>query len=107
MRPQVITVSSATQSAPIPMDTLQVPFNVGFGVTLGGGTMTYTVEHTFDNVLDPAVTSYTWFPNSVVAGVVNLNKDGNYAFPVAAIRLNVTAYTSGTAKLTIIQGQQS
>jgi len=31
------------------------------------------------------------------------NQDGNYAFPVRAIRLNVTAWTSGTATLTVIQ----
>jgi hypothetical protein len=32
------------------------------------------------------------------------NEDGNYAFPVAAVRLNVTAYTGGKATLTIHQG---
>lgn len=102
MRPQVVTLSSVATSAPIPMDALQVPFNVGFAVVLTG-VATYTVEHTFDDVLG-GVTP-TWFPNSVVAAQTT-NKDGNYAFPVRAIRLNVTAWTSGNVTLTIVQGNQ-
>lgn len=102
MRPQVTTLSSVATSAPIPMDTLQVPFNVGFAVVLTG-TATYTVEHTFDDILG-GVTP-TWFPNSVVAAQTT-SKDGNYAFPVRAIRLNVTAWTSGNVTLTIAQGNQ-
>jgi len=76
MRPQVISVSSVAASAPIPMDRLQVPFNVGFGVSLGRGVMTYTVEHTFDDILNGATA--TWFPNSTVTAQTT-NKDGNLA----------------------------
>ncbi len=100
-RPTSVTVSSATQSAWIPSDYKQTPFNVGLGVVVSG-TLTYTVEHTFDDIQDPSVTP-TAFDN---AGLVSqtANNDGNYAFPVRAIRLNVTAFTSGDATLTIIQG---
>lgn len=102
-RPISVTVSSATQSAWLPVDNNQTPFNVGMGVVLSGGaTLTYTVEHTFDDIQNSSVTP-TAFSNE---GLKNqsINNDGNYAFPVRAVRLNVTAHTGGDATLTIIQG---
>lgn len=104
MRPQVITQSSAGTTAWIPLDYKQSPFNVGFGVTIGGGTLTYSVEHTFDDVYDSTVTPVAFAHSTVAAQTTN--KDGNYAFPVRAVRLNVTAWTSGTATFTILQGQR-
>ena len=102
MRPQTVTVGSATTSAPIPMDYAMNPCSISLGcVVNGGGTLTYKVQHTFDNIFDSTVTP-TWFDHSVITGKT-ANQDGNYAFPVRAIRLNVTAYTSGSATLTTIQ----
>lgn len=101
MRAQSITVSSATTSAWIPVDTNKNPFNIGFGVTISTAALTYKVQHTFDNVQDSTVTP-TAFDHPDVTGKT-VNTDGNYAFPVRAIRLNVTAYTSGSAVLTLIQ----
>jgi hypothetical protein len=100
MRPQVVTVSSQTTSAPIPMDWTQDPFAVGIGVVVSG-TLTYSVEHTFDDILNGATAN--WFPHSTIAAQTT-SKDGNYAFPVTAIRLNVTAFTSGSATLNLLQG---
>lgn len=102
MRPQVITKSSAGTTAWIPLDYKQNPFNVGLGVSIGSAVLTYDVEHTFDDIFDSTVTP-TAFKHSTVVSQTS-NKDGNYAFPVRAVRLNVTAYTSGTATLTILQG---
>lgn len=102
MRAQSISVGSATTSAWIPVDTNKNPFNIGFGVTITAlGVLTYKVQHTFDNVQDSTVTA-TAFDHPDATGKT-VNTDGNYAFPVRAIRLNVTAYTSGTAVLTLIQ----
>jgi hypothetical protein len=64
---------------------------LGFGVVVSG-TVTYTVQHTFDGT--------NWFDHEFVT-TRTANDDGNYAFPVAAIRLNVTAGT-GTATLTVL-----
>jgi hypothetical protein len=105
MRPIRVTVGSQTASATIPLDTYQDPFNVSLGVVLSvGATLTYTVEHTFDdvyaNTFNPATA--TWFANSGLASKTT-SLDGNYAFPVTAIRLNVTSYTSGSATMTVIQ----
>jgi len=100
-----VTVGSQTTSVPIPLSTYADPFNVGLGVKLSAGaSLTYTVEHTFDDVQSPSFSPATavWYSNSTIVSKTT-NQDGNYAFPVTAIRLNVTVWTSGTATLTAIQ----
>lgn len=105
MRPINVTVSSLSNSAVIPMDTYQDPFNVGLAVKLSAGaSLTYTVQHTFDDVqaknFDPSTA--TWYPHASLA-TKTASADGNYAFPVTAIRLNVSVYSSGSATMTIVQ----
>ena len=105
MRPIRVTVGSATSSAPIPLDTYRGPFNVGIGVVLSSGAdLTYTVEHTFDNVFAPGFdpATATWFPTTGLSART-ASMDGNYAFPVVATRLRVSAWVSGTATMTVIQ----
>lgn len=105
MRPIRVTVSSQTTSNPIPMDHYQGPFNVGLGVAVSAGaTLTYSVQHTFDDIWAPGFDASTavWYTNSGL-GAKSTTLDGNYAFPVTAIRLNVTAYTSGSATMTVVQ----
>lgn len=102
MRRQVVTVSSATSSAPLQVDYNLAQFNIGFGCVISAGAvLTYKVQHTFDDVFNSAITP-TWFDNSTVTAQT-ANKDGNYTSPVAAIRLTVTAYTSGNVTLTALQ----
>ncbi len=105
MRPIRTTVSGVAVSNPIPLDTYADPFNVGMAVVLSSGaSLTYTVQHTFDDVyasnFDPATA--TWFPNAALTDKI-ASSDGNYAYPVTATRLNVTIWTSGTATLTVVQ----
>lgn len=102
MRPQVITQSGTGTSAWIPMDYKQNPFNIGIGVVVSG-TVTYTVQHTFDDIYDSSITP-TAFNHSTLA-TQTANKDGNYAFPVRAIRINNGAGT-GTTTMTLLQGQR-
>lgn len=94
--------SAASASTWIPMNQYAVPFNVGFGVVkTGTGDITFTVQHTFDNVL--AGDTATAFDHSEVSGQT-ASVDGNYAYPVAAIRLNVTAVSGvATAALRVKQ----
>ena len=104
-RPVRVTVGSATASSVIPLNTYADPFNVGIGCDVSaGGTLTYTVQHTFDNVqastFNPATA--TWFSNSTLVAQT-ADKDGNYAYPVTAVRLLVTAHTSGSVTMTVIQ----
>jgi hypothetical protein len=103
MRPKSVTQTGTGTTAWIPLDRMQAPFNVAIGVVIVSGTATYTVEHTFDNVLDPNAGTPVAFPNSGLTAQTT-NKDGNYAAPVVAVRLNVTAGVSPVVKMTIEQG---
>ena len=99
MRPQVITQSGTGSTAWIPLDYKQSPFNVGFGVTVTG-TVTYQIEHTFDDVFDSIITPVA-FSHSTASG--STNTDGNYAFPIRAVRITVSTGT-GDVKLNLLQG---
>lgn len=102
MRPQVISKTGTGTTAWIPLDYKQNPFNIGLGIVVNG-TITYDIEHTFDDIFDAAVTPVAFKHSSLVAQTTN--KDGNYAFPIRAVRVNNTAGT-GTTTLTILQGQR-
>ena len=104
MRPTSVALTTVTTSAWIPLDNKQAPFSVGFGVKIVGGTATYTVQHAFDNVFDPTVTPVAFNHPTVAAQTANA--DGNYAFPVRAIRLNVTAVSGATVTLIVTQGNR-
>jgi hypothetical protein len=99
MRPMIATKTGTGESSPLVLDHYRAPFNVGFAVVVSG-TVTYTVQHTFDDILNSSVTP-TWFSHEELAGQT-ASADGNYAFPVRAIRLSNTA-GSGTTTLTAIQ----
>src|SRR5215210_7396483 len=86
-------------------DIMMKPFAIGVGAVVNSTGITFTVEHTFDYTGSSTFISSnaTWFPNSGLTGK-STNTDGNYAFPVSAIRANVTAGSStGTLTLTLIQ----
>lgn len=99
MRPIVISKTGTGSSPLAPMDHYQTPFNVGIGVVVTG-TVNYTIQHTFDNVQGSAVTP-TWFSHPSLASLA-ANADGNYAFPVTAIKVLVNS-GAGTATATLIQ----
>lgn len=85
-------------------DIMQNPFNIGIGCTVNSTAITYNVEHSFDCGSSAFISSNaTWFQNSTISAVSS-NLTGNYAFPVSAIRPNVTAGSStGTLTLTLMQ----
>ena len=64
------------------------------------GTVTYSIQHTFDDVYDANVTPVWFNHTSLVTQTVSA--DGNYAFPVRGIKVLVTA-GAGTATATLLQ----
>lgn len=104
MRPVRVTVTGVAASAPIIISNYTSPCNVGIGIKISA-TATYTVQFTFDDIFaasfNPATA--TWY-NSTDTLVVNAttNQSTNIAFPVTAVRINVTAST-GTVTMTVIQ----
>lgn len=99
MRPQSISQTGTGNSAWVPVDWRSNPMNLSFGAVVSG-TVNYTIQHTFDNVFDSTVTP-TAFNHEFVASATT-SEDGNYAFPVRAIRISV-ASGSGTVTLTLLQ----
>lgn len=99
-----ISTTSGFTSTFIP-DYMIRPFNIGVGCVVNSTASTYSVEHTFDYTGSSAFISSnaTWFPNTGITAKAT-NADGNYAYPVTAIRLNVTAGSStGTVSMTLVQ----
>ena len=90
-------VGSSTGYGP---DRHRDPFNIGFGAVVDG-TATYTIEHTFDEVMFPGSPAPVVFPHETLVDQT-VNMDGNYAFPVAAIRVTITVGT-GTVTVNLIQ----
>lgn len=107
MRPIRVTVAAAAKSSPIPLDTYADPFNVGIAVLVSSpATLTYTVQYTYDNVFannyNPEAATSTWFDMASMQNK-SASSDSNFAYPVVACRLHVTAHTTGTATLTVVQ----
>ncbi len=102
MRRIELSKTGAGASAVSPMNLNTSPFNVGFAVIVSG-TVNYTVQHTFDDVYSPTfdASTATWFSHPTIASLA-ANADGNYAFPVTAIRLLVNS-GGGTATLVLLQ----
>ena len=99
--PAKLTQSGTGRSTIWYPDWARDPFNIGVGCFISTGTATYNVEHAFDDPQVVAVNSFTWFQNSGISGV-SASSNGNYAFPVRAISINVTA-GAGTVVVNLIQ----
>src|SRR4051812_30705071 len=102
----VTGLSSSATNPPIYVPNIMAnPFAIGVGCVVNSTSITYSVEHTFDYTGSSFFISSnaTWFQNSTIAAASS-NLTGNYAFPVSAIRANVTAGSSiGTLTVTLIQ----
>ena len=94
MRQVVQTTTTTGPLAPVPMDQYISPFNVT--VAIGSpANCTTTTQYTFDDVFSNSFNASTaqWFDHPDLTDVAN-DQVGNFAFPVKAIRLNVTANDS-------------
>ncbi len=96
------SVTGVGTSEPVPLDVLLNPFTVSIGVALDGAA-TFTVEHTFDDIWAPGFVpgSAHWIAHPTLADQTQ-STDGNYAFPVRAVRLRITA-GAGTATMAVGQ----
>lgn len=93
MQPHTIVVTavsgSIVTSQPVVMDRFAVPTNISLGCIVSG-TATYSVQHTFHNVGALGLSGAVWFTHPDLSSDTT-NADGNYAYPVQAIRLVVLA----------------
>lgn len=102
MRPVTYSITGVGTSSVCPTDHYVSPFNVALNVVVSG-TITYTVQYTFDDVFaanyNPSTGNWT---NHASLTAQTTTKDSNIAYPVRGIRLTTSAGT-GVATLTIIQ----
>ena len=86
----------------IPMDRYLTPFEYSYYVDIG--TATFVVESTLDNVQDTAITPVV---NATVEASGTVDVGGNSKLICTAIRVTVTAFTSGDITLTVVQSGHS
>jgi hypothetical protein len=108
-RPMRVTAAAAGATSPFILNQAgPSPFNVGIGCAISAGaSLIYSVEYTFDDVFAPNYNPATgvWTALTAITAATT-TKDGNIAYPVMAVRLNVTSYTSGSVTMTVIQANQ-
>jgi hypothetical protein len=102
MRPVQYTITGAGTSNVYAPDHYVSPFNVALSVRVSG-TVNYTVQYTFDDVLESSYNPSTgnWVDHPSLTGQT-ATKDSNIAYPVRGIRMVVNSGT-GSAVLTAIQ----
>lgn len=118
------TLTSITPSATIGADTMDIGWAAPSisqtfvtdwpNVTQGGislfcvitGTINYDVEHTLEDVFSSTIPqSLNWLDHSTIAAKT-ASSDGNYAFPVRAVRFKTNSVTNGaTVSFTVINGR--
>lgn len=102
MRPVSYSLTGTAVSPVFAADHYISPFNIALAVKVSG-SITYTVQYTFDdvfaNAFDPSTA--TWVDHPSLTSQTTA-KDSNIAYPVRGIRLT-TASGAGVATLTIIQ----
>jgi hypothetical protein len=102
---QAITTISAP---PIGLDWLQSPFNVSLGVDLSQAMgVTYTVQYCLSDLNDSTVTSPLWRADTTLGTNQTTSGTTQYTTPIMFVRVNVTAISSGTVYVEVVQGMSA
>jgi len=104
-----VAALAATQQTTVSSQTVSSPMLVNLGRSVCGtsllltinGTLTATVQVTGDASPTNDATG-NWNDLDSMSGLTS-SANGNLAYPVTAVRLNVSAWTSGKAVLTMVQ----
>jgi len=93
-----IGIDDAMESNWIPLNTFISPFEYSYSVDIG--TATFVVESTIDNIQDASITPAVF---ADVAASGSSDVTGSSTAPVTAIRLKVTAFTTGDIAFKVLQ----
>ncbi len=105
MRPVVQTLSAVGVSPPVVLDYLLTPMTAGIACVVSNpGVLTYKVQYSYD---DPFTSTYdpataTWFDHATL-NAQTTTQSGVMDKPVRCIRLDITARTSGSVTMTVVQ----
>lgn len=83
---------------------LEGTFDVATVVDANNYTLTVANAGPTTSAMGTRVVSMRWIDHATLTGQVG-RADGNYAFPITALRPNLTVYASGTLDLDIMQGR--
>ncbi len=89
--PSIVSKTGTGTSAWIPVDYTQADFGIGFGCVVSG-TVTYDVQHTFDNIQDTSVTPTAFTHSTVSSETTNQRTDPEllcFRYRGAAIERNL------------------
>ena len=105
MRPfTTAALGSVTISDPVIVDYIQSDFNLGLSINVVTGTNSSKVQYSLDDPHATYATDYntdaTWHD---VSTAVTADTAYSLTTPCRAVRLNMTAWTSGSATLTVVQ----
>jgi hypothetical protein len=110
MRPYTTpALGSVAISSPVKIDYEQLDFNIGLSINVVSGTNTSSVQFSLDDPDAVYATDYntdaTWH-NITALAAKTADTAASLTVPCRAVRLNMTAWTSGTASLTIVQAHR-
>ena len=95
---------STGTSRTIPMDVRVANFKASLAAMVTG-TINYTIQYTFDNILDPTYANSAVYFNTDLATLVaaTTNQFGYIISPVAGIRILINSSAAGSANFDIIE----
>lgn len=98
-----VGTTATVQTQAVPVDIMSNPIDIGIKVDVADTpTVTYSVQHTADNIFDPSAT-ITWTDNDTLTGIVSTDGDANYVAGITATRCSMTSFTAGSLRFTVIQ----
>ena len=92
--------AAAAVSPWVDLEYYRKDFAVSVAV-VASGTINYDVEHTYDTDLSGAEP----FKHSLLQSKT-ASDDGQYAYPVTAVRVRVNSHTSGKVAFSVLQGER-
>lgn len=102
-RREILSPTAAGPSAWVPLDTNVQNFEVSAYVNMNGATLTYSVEVTYDDLMTQGAPTPVAFAAPAGLTAQTANAAGQLSGPITGARINVTAHTSGQARLALIQ----
>jgi len=102
---EVNVIITATGTYPVALDWMKSPFMATAQVNIVGGTATYGLEFTLDNIMITPAANVRWQsitgllpPSTTTSGIAQLTT------PFCAVRCNVTAFATGPVEFKVAQG---
>lgn len=104
---QTFSAASVTPGPQTPLNMDYLPLGVSFlGVAIVSGSAEFSVEFTLDDINNLGGKDPFWFTLSDIAAGTNVTKYASVSFPIAFVRLNLTAIT-GNVQFIVAQSGTS